>query len=197
MRTTAVIPNDLRTRIERELEPGEKIVWTDMPAPKFFTPASTSLFVFGVFVTGFAVYWICSAAGFKIPDFKKGSDFFPLFGLPMIFIGLGMLSTPVWAYRKALRTVYAVTDKRAIIIEGGWVTTIRSFPPDKLHDVYRKERRDGSGDVILERREWAHSGGTPQMQETGFLRIKNPREVERMLRKLVEQNPRIREENRS
>ena len=44
--------------------------------------------------------------------FQLISICFPLFGLPFVLIGLGMLTAPHWAKRKALRTAYAVTDRR-------------------------------------------------------------------------------------
>jgi hypothetical protein len=63
-----------------------------------------------------------------------------------------MLSGPIWAYRKALKTVYVVTNRRAITFDGGRTVAIRSYPPDRLADVYRKERKDGTGDVLISRR---------------------------------------------
>jgi len=77
---------------------------------------------------------------------------FPLFGVPFILVGFGMLSGPIWAYRKALKTVYVVTNRRAITLDGGRTVAIRSYPPDRLADVYRKERKDGTGDVLISRR---------------------------------------------
>jgi hypothetical protein len=41
---------------------------------------------------------------------------FPLFGVPFVLIGLGMLAAPYWMRRKAQNTVYALTDKRALIL---------------------------------------------------------------------------------
>jgi hypothetical protein len=125
-----------------------------------------------------------------MPDFGKGGfSFFPLFGIPFVLIGLAMLSSPLWAYRKSLRTVYVITNRRAITFDGGVSTTIRSYAPERLHDVYRREKRDGSGDVIIARHAWRDSEGDRQSEELGLLRIRNPKEVESMLRKLAEQDP--------
>ena len=88
----------------------------------------------------------------KIPDFKEEFDLFPLFGIPFVLIGFGMLSSPYWTMRKARRTAYVLTTARAIIFDGGFSTTIRSFGPDRLTDLRRKQRADGSGDVIFERK---------------------------------------------
>ena len=181
------IPHDLREKVDRELEPSKHVQWLQMPVPRYFTTGSTSAFLFGIPWTAFAIFWTVSAAwgtsktgGFGL--FRA----FPLFGVPFILIGLGMLSSPLWAYRKALRTIYVVTDRRAITFDGGRTTTIRSYPADRLADVYRKERKDGTGDVIIARRAWRDSEGDRQSEELGFLRIRDPKTVETMLKKLSE-----------
>ncbi|OVE80721.1 hypothetical protein BVY04_05270 [bacterium M21] len=186
MKTNKIIPRALQEKVDRELESGERVQWIDMPIPRYFTPASIAAFLFAIPWTAFAIFWTCGASGFKLPDFKEGFDLFPLFGLPFILIGLGMLSTPFWTYRKALKTVYVITDKRAITFDGGRSITIRSYPPEKLQDIYRKEKRDGSGDVVIARRAWRDSDGDKQTEELGFLRIQNPKEVEDMLNQLAE-----------
>jgi len=185
MRTNTLVPRPLQDLVDRELESGERVAWMDMPIPRFFTPASTAAFLFAIPWTAFAIFWMCGAAGFKMPDFTKGFDLFPLFGVPFVLIGMAMLSTPVWTYRKSFNTVYMITNRRAVTFEGGRATTIRSYPPDKLQDLFRKERRDGTGDVVIARRAWRDSDGDRHTEELGFLRVRNPQEVEQMLRKLA------------
>jgi hypothetical protein len=187
MHSNRPIPQNLQAKVDAELEPGESIQWIDMPISQYFTSSSIGAFLFGIPWTAFAIFWTFGAAGFKIPDFKEGSDLFPLFGLPFILIGFGMLSSPFWTYRKSFKTVYAITDRRAITFEGGWALTIRSYPPDKLGDIYRKEKKNGSGDVIIWRNAWHDSEGDSQSEELGFLRILNPKEIETMLKKLSKQ----------
>lgn len=188
MRAERSIPRNLRTKVDSELETSERIQWIDMPIPRYFTPAATGAFLFAIPWTAFAIFWMCGAAGFKIPDFRNGADLFPLFGVPFLLIGFAMLSSPFWAYRKSFKTVYVITNRRAITFDGGWSTTIRSYPTDKLADIYRKEKRDGTGDVIISRRAWRDSDGDRQFEELGFLRVSNPKQIEEMLKKLAEQD---------
>jgi hypothetical protein len=185
------IPVSLHDTITRELEPDERIVWSGMPKPVFFTPAATGLFLFAIPWTAFSIFWMAGAAGFQIPDFKNGADLFPLFGVPFLLIGMGLLSTPIWVYRSALRTVYVITDQRAITFDGGRSTTIRSYPPSKLTDLYRKEKRDGSGDVIISRYAWRDSDGDPRSHELGFLRVPDAKQVETLLKELAEREQAI------
>jgi hypothetical protein len=181
-------PYELREKVDRELEPGERVQWLQMPVPRYFTPAATSGFLFGIPWTAFAIFWTASAAwGTSKAGGAGFFSAFPLFGVPFILIGFGLLSGPIWAYRKALKTVYVITDRRAITFDGGWAITIRSYPPERLVDVYRKERKDGTGDVIIARRAWRDSEGDRQSEELGFMRIRDPKTVEAMLKKLAEQ----------
>lgn len=184
------VPYALREWVDREIEPGERLQWMDVPAPRFFTGPATAAFLFGIPWTAFAVFWTVMAAWGTRQAAHTGaprafSILFPLFGVPFILIGLGMLSCPFWAYRKARRTVYAITDRRAILFEGGRSLTVRSFPPDKLRNVFRKERKDGSGDVIFYCRTRRDSDGDRHAQDVGFLRIRNAKAVEDLIQELA------------
>lgn len=179
------IPKQLRRRVDREVQPGEVIRWIEQPVPRFLDISSISTVLFAIPWTGFAIFWTFGAAGFKVPDLSQGikpEHLFALFGLPFILVGLGMLSSPFWVWRKTLNTVYVITDRRAISFEG---KTIRSYAPEQLGNLYRHERSNGTiGSVIISTRNWTDSDGDKQSQEIGFIDVRNPQDVERRLRDL-------------
>lgn len=180
------ISRELEAKIDRELEAGERVVWKGKPIPRFFTPSSTGAFLFALPWTAFAIVWMLGAAEFKMPDFNEGKDLFPLFGVPFLLIGLGMLSSPFWAYWRSLKTVYVITEKRALTFDGGvFTTTIRSYAPHKLQDLFRREKSNGTGDVLIDRRDWRDTDGDQQTEELGFLRLENPKEIEALLKELA------------
>lgn len=178
------LPLALQDLISRELERDEKVVWSAMPKPRYLSGPTAGAFFFAIPWTAFSVFWMAGAAGFKIPQFNQGFDFFPLFGLPFFLIGLAMLTSPLWPYRNQLKTVYLITDRRAITIDGGRTSTIRSYYPENLNDIFRREHKDGTGDVIITRSAWKDSDGDKQMNDLGFLRIQNAKDVETMLKEL-------------
>ncbi len=183
------IPKEVRQKIDRELQPGESIRWVEQPVARMFTLASLPVLFFAIPWTSFAIFWICGASGFKVPDFSRGiqpEHLFPLFGVPFVLIGLGMLSSPFWAWQAARKTVYLITNKRAILIQSGVSTTIRSYTPAQINHTYRKEGRNGIGDVIIAVRKWKDSDGDQMTEEIGFIGIRNPQEVEKMLKNLAE-----------
>jgi hypothetical protein len=181
------LPQDVSRLVDAELRNGERIAWTGQPIPSRFARRSIGIVLFGIPWTAFALFWIAGASGFKMPDFSHGSGIFPLFGLPFVLIGFGMLSSPYWMLRKARRTAYVITDQRAIVLAGGAFgsTTIRSFDPDRLNDIRRVQKPDGTGDLIFERT-WASDGDAGrQSTDHGFLAIAGVRDVEGFITRLT------------
>jgi hypothetical protein len=173
--------------MKRELESDELVVWCERPIPKFFTPDSTGPFLFSLpwLALTSACIWV-SLFGWNTSGTRRIELGAFLVSLPFVLIGVTMLLNPIFAYWSALRTLYVITTKRAIIFEGGWRTTIRSYTPDKLQDVYRSENSSGIGDLIF-----AIEGGADhtesRQRKWGFVRIRNVIDVERELKALARQ----------
>lgn len=174
----------LKQFIDRELDSGEIITWLEKPIPYYWTNKSLGSFLFAIPWTAFSIFWMYAVMEFRIPDvsdidINRGAAV--LFGTPFVLVGLVLLLNPIWTYRKTLASVYVITNKRAITIEGGWSTTIRSYFPNELTDLFRRERRDGSGDVVIVRPGRQDAKGDQQTNDLGFLRIRNPKHVEGLL----------------
>ena len=121
------LPEELDNRVRSELRHGERLVWTGQPLPRRFMRSAVPIVLMGIFVTPFAVFWMAGASGMLFGGGGGGPGgadafftCFPLFGVPLVLIGLGMLTAPFWMYRKARRTCYALTDQRAIVWTAGW-----------------------------------------------------------------------------
>lgn len=187
MALSTPLPLPLLDLINRELESDETPVWIGQPIPKFFSRTPLSNFLFAIPWTAFSIFWMCGAAGFRIPEFGP-QMFFMLFGLPFVLIGLGLLSTPFWERSRMKKTAYVITDHRAIIFSGGFSsTTIRSFEPSELKSTTRHEKANGTGDILFDpdaeeqnshNRNFSHA-------TVGFFNIPNVREVEKHIRELA------------
>lgn len=185
-------------RIRSELRQGERLVWAGQPLPGRHARQAWPMVLFGIPWTAFSVFWIVAASGILAGGVgpRGGGSFtflgflFPLFGVPFVLIGLGMLSSPYWVGRMASRTSYGLTDRRAIICQAGWGGSIevRSFGPAELTRIQRIEYPDGSGDLIFEefllpnRNQRGYQNIT---QRRGFLAIDRVREVEDLIRKTL------------
>lgn len=175
------VPFELREQVERELDEGERLEWIGQPVPRFFDAQSTSAFLFAIPWTAFAVFWMFGAAGFKIPNFQGPQSYFCLFGLPFVLTGCWMLSRPLITRRNMKQTVYAVTDRRVLIfVPHMFSTAVRSFEPEDLDGIQRRERRGGIGDLLF----GAHGAADATTIPDGFFNIREVREVEQSMRRL-------------
>lgn len=191
------LPPGLDTLVHGELASGEQLLWVGQPRPRRLVVSSLPVLVFGIPWTAFSVFWVAMASGMLIaaPANNAGAprgfgaffSCFPLFGVPFVLIGLGMLSAPYWAYRKARRTCYALTDRRAVIWEPSafGAVSVRSYRPADLTRVRRNQYTDGSGDLIFEEYYTYGNRGSRTTNYRGFLGIERVREIEELLRKAL------------
>lgn len=194
------LPDELDARVRSELDQGEQLLWVGQPRPSRFARATIPQVLFGIPWTAFAVLWTTMATwglwGKAGPAQNAGPGMllgicFPLWGVPFILIGLGMLSSPLWARRRAKRTCYALTDHRAILLEAGTFRSVevRSYRPAELTKMVRRENADGSGDLVFEEairvQNTTRSRNTAGSLDHGFLGIDNVREIEELLRKAL------------
>lgn len=193
----STLPDELDARVRSELDAGEQLLWVGQPAANRFVLRAIPLALFGIPFTAFAVLWISMAsfgAGMGVANAGPLGFIgvcFPLFGVPFILVGLGMLSSPLWAGRRAKRTCYALTDRRAILFEAGMFRSVevRSYRPAELTKMFRREKADGGGDLVFEEQIHLRSGGhnsrTLRTQDRGFLGIDNVRKIEELVRKAL------------
>lgn len=173
----------LQDVIRRELRPSERSLWSSTPSPGRLAKKALPLALFAIPWTAFSLFWIAGASGFKMPDFQSGSSFFPLFGIPFVLIGLGLLSAPYWAARKAASSACVITNERAILLETGFFggISIRSFLPRQLSKVRRVQFADGSGDLIFDTEISVDGEGHHRTKDIGFFGISDVQDVERLI----------------
>jgi hypothetical protein len=187
--TDDFFPTELSSLVDAELAKGERITWIGRPIPWLLARSSLPMVLFGIPFTAFALFWIALISGMWRPAGPSPPAFFVLFGIPFVLVGLGMLTSPLWMYWKALRTVYAITDRRALSIERGiWGrVVVRSFDPPGLAVLSRTQHADGSGNLVFQReyRREGHEGRHGRFVDIGFLAVPDVKEVEDRIRELA------------
>ncbi len=83
------LPAEVEERVLGEVEPGESVVWVGRPASGRFFLSMLPVLVFGVPWTAFSLFWVVMAIAASPPGAM--AIIFPLFGLPFVAIGAGML----------------------------------------------------------------------------------------------------------
>jgi hypothetical protein len=191
------LPDELYGRVRSELSQGEQLLWVGQPRPNRFARATIPGVLFGIPWTAFAILWTTMAAWGAANAQQNAapgmlfSICFPLWGVPFILVGLGMLTSPLWYRRKAKRTCYALTDPRAILFEASVFGSmeVRSYRPEALSKMVRRDFADGSGDLLFEESIRVQNGtrtrNTAGDLGHGFLGIDNIREIEELVRKAL------------
>ncbi len=165
MKDQEKLPPKLERLIHDELRPGEILRWQGRSAPRFINRWTFYPFVLG---TGLLTFAVCSPH-------------------PVFFvIGLFLASVPIRAYFADLRTIYFVTDRRAVSIKCSRTLEIYSYSPEQLTQIMFYQRRGGRGDIIFGRlsRNDREGGDLATNQEIGFFNVRNPLLVKRLLDEL-------------
>ena len=188
-----MIDPEAQSILMAELESDERLLWAAKPSATRAFGRNIFPMIFGCFFTGFAMFWVMSAAGISAIGSSFGGGFglmpllFPLFGVPFIVVGIYVMAQPFLARNKAASGACGLTDKRAIIIEGGMTRSVKSYGQRDLQQIERRDLSDGSSDIIFARERYSnydhdHHHHHSRVNEIGFFGVPDGREAERILR---------------
>jgi hypothetical protein len=184
-----MLDQTVRLEAEKELGPGERLLWCSRPDPLRASLSTLGIFIFGIPWTAFAFFWTYGAMGFNINNLSKMGPmaFFPLFGVPFILIGIGMLLSPLLTYMENKKTVYMITDQRAAIIAqtSFGSRTVQSYRADDIGTTERAEKADGSGDLYFVMDSSDGSRVRRPSRSTAFFGIPDVRQAEDMMVKAL------------
>jgi hypothetical protein len=165
--------------IDAELQHGESVLWVGKPLPSRIALQNRQALVTGVLALAalFVLFSGFSAAAiFSFFIFGCG---FTWLGLLFLLLPFYYFARPVYDYLMAERTIYAVTDRRALIIKpkfGGRI--IQSY--NRIQNIERRELSGGKGDLIFAS-ETQPTRSRARSRKVGFFGIPNAREVEQLM----------------
>jgi len=189
-----------RERVQEELDPEEQVLWMGSPDPARTAgrPLSTPAARVGLVTFATAVGWLMLAMQIVGPP-RPGQPYPWIILLPALFPVIAFAVLATWMPggitgrrlpHRASHTLYMITDQRVAILEGGQSFKVRSLAPAQLTNMVRRQRPDGSGDLILTREPgtlsegWA--GGSNwaayAWREIGLFGLADVRAVERVIR---------------
>lgn len=179
-----VLPEDMASRIEDELDRGEAVLWAERPVPKYFGRGSRVAFILGIPFTALPLLII---AGALVSVREEGLwalatvPFILAFLLPGVFL----LLSPVLHFRALQRMAYAITNRRVIVLRKGRQWNLRWFSLAKVADRRMEEHRDGTGSLIFLQIAGERDAARGMIPSTGFQYIPNPREADSVLTDLL------------
>jgi hypothetical protein len=182
------LSDDLRARVKRELEPGERLVWAAWSNPPV-EPHGVGFYVVRMITLGFLVlglYLIVPRRHVRHWDDGSGK----VVGIGALLIsGLAIMSmTANWNNRRKERrrqmgTCYAVTDRRAIVWApelDGRAIRAQAMRRPLVKNLVRIERPDGSGHLGFSDEPVALAFG--YYHQFAFAHIPDVRRVEQIVR---------------
>lgn len=191
-------PNDpIQLALKRELRPGERIIWSGQPIARI-NKSAFGIWLFAIPWTVFSVLWTAAAS---IPFFSfagSGSDnelgafaiFFPLFGVPFVAVGIGMLSMPFLPLYLARKTIFAITDQRLIRLTLSKRLKSETIPANRIGIIKRDEGRDGAGTAKVATKVGRDSDGDQTLETFDIGEVDNIMMVENAIHELVRRGAR-------
>lgn len=186
-------PGDIELRAQSELQTGENLVWTGTPDPRRAAITSLPAALFGIPFAGFALFWMNTAyrgtqhLSRAHNSFTSAFAVFPLFGIPFFLIGAGIVLAPVWVYLKGRNGVYAVTNRRVMIITGKTTRAVQSITASDIVEVNHRERPDGSGDVMIRTNAVTRTNNMTSQVTVGLFGVPNVKHVAELVMNLSAQ----------
>jgi hypothetical protein len=131
--------------IQRQLDPGERVLWTGQPRQGVLLRGSDAFVIpFSLLWGGFAFFWEWSVIQSGAPLL------FALWGIPFVVMGIyivvGRFFVESWQRSK---THYAVTNERVLIVDGLRKTTVRNARLSGLADISLSEHANGAGTITF------------------------------------------------
>ena len=162
----ATIDPATRERLERELEPGERVVWCEAPVPVARWQIDAPIVCFGAAFMLFAIYSALARHVLKLPGFPPPNPqewsgpvrivVDSLLGFTFL-VGAGVIvALRVWFPRAARRWANALTDRRAIVLGPNLLTGamhVRCWRRGEVVAVLAFPRAGGAGDIDFTLRE--------------------------------------------
>jgi hypothetical protein len=189
-----------RERVAEELDPGEEVAWMGSPAPERTAgrPLSTPAQRVGFVTLATAVGWLLFILQIVGPP-RPGHPYPWMIFLPALFPVLAFVALAILMPggitgrrlpHRPDHTLYMVTNRRVVIMEGGRPLKVQSLAPAQLTHMVRRMRPDGSGDLVVTREPgtlsegWAGSSNWAAYawREVGLFGLADVRGVERTIR---------------
>lgn len=175
--------DDLEAILRKEMRNGEHLLWQGRMMSRVGC-SQMVIWLFAIPWTAFALFWTGMAwAMTRGVDEGFMSYLFPLFGVPFILIGIGMLVSPFLRSMSAKYTIFGITNQRVIRLFQRKSLRTETIEASQIGNINRTERSDGSGTLTITVTNHADSRGRPTRFKLGP--VDDIRRAEERIRELA------------
>jgi hypothetical protein len=180
---------DMYKQAKTELLPGEDLLWVGRPKPRHMVMGRSTAgnksaimaVLVGLQVLGMGAFMFMSRAETSTSGSSSTSMILPILIFTFI-LGIAM-ALPLWRMNQGKNTVYAITDRRVLLISSN---SVQSFGEQDIQFVRRKMHRDGTGNITFrtDAASGIYGGGISARTrniDVGFFGISDPHEVEALM----------------
>jgi hypothetical protein len=193
------IPADLKEKALAEVAPNEKLVWMGQPLTDIVFRRNLGYIVIGGIIALIGLFWFMSG-GLKVagppgPNMQPPARTFGSFGLILLIGGLCFTVVPLYHWKKAQGTCYALTTRRALVYKQGlFGPTRESYSPMEVTAMRRADSWvfQSGGDLIFRSvtvvsNSYSRGRHSSSVTTTyyGFLAIAHVQEVEKLVRETL------------
>lgn len=128
--------------IRRQLQPGERLVWSGRPTCANRLTLNT---VLGSF---FGLVFLGAGAAIVVAALREGNILGVSFGLIFFIVGSAVIVSALFydSWRRNV-TLYGMTNRRAIVIDGRKRRRVRSVGLHNMKEIVLKVRESGKGTI--------------------------------------------------
>ena len=138
--------------VREKLNDDEKITWMEKPDPMSAAIRQIPVSLMSIIFFGLAVqaFWVAfNPRGGKLyiePDTEVGLQI----AIIVVFavIGIVIFLKPIFSYKEAEKTIYCVSNQRAIQIIAKKKTKVISHSHSALTTIKRKDKKNGKSDIL-------------------------------------------------
>lgn len=184
---------DVQAIAAAEIADGERVLWAQQPVARLLARGPVMIVLVGLI-------WIAAVSPIVLLAFFDRHSLFDgamtvegptgtagkVFSILMLSVGVACLSAPYLHRRSMRRKAYVITDRRALVVFLGTFGRphVQQFAPDRVAQMKRTDRRDGSGDLVFEVITTTSGSGT-YTERRGFLAVADVVGVEALLRRTL------------
>ncbi len=173
----------LSFELQRALGPGEVLLWSEQPIPKDYIAESFWLSGIGLFILG-TIYSRLPELAFSATAELRLLEHGVLAG--SVLLASFFLISPYLAWKISLQTVFAITDRRVVILSSYRKVNVEAYLLEECSKIQAEKKPGGRGALYFSEKLEHDRKGRPRKVRIGFTALPDVDRAARVLQEARE-----------